>query len=153
MQRQTVDEELQAMRDREAIRAVIANYCRGVDMKDKALFLSLWEPDARWTFSEPFQSLSASGLQEIERAIEGIWTTNKETYHYTCNSIITLRGDEAESVSDVLALGIDAKDRLTLIAASYHDRFRRGGDGAWRFAERRIQLHRSLGLGQARYLF
>src|SRR5438445_712376 len=49
----TLEERIQVLEDREAIREVIANYCHGVDEHDQALFLSIWTEDAGYLIGEP----------------------------------------------------------------------------------------------------
>lgn len=134
----SIEERLQVLEDREAIREVIANYCRGVDQKDEALFLGLWEDDAKWTIGDPFGN--HVGLQQIKAILGAIWEGLPETHHFTTNSVITVTGQTASAVSDVDCTATDAKGRALLIAATYWDDLRKTSD-TWKFTERKVKIH------------
>lgn len=134
----TLEERVQVLEDREEIRQLIANYCRGVDGRDEDLFMSIWTDDARYLIGGQFGD--HVGLEEIRGILHGLWATFTEMHHYATNVVIEVDGDNARSFVNADVTGTDTKDRALMFAASYVDRLRRV-DGKWKFAERDIDLH------------
>jgi uncharacterized protein (TIGR02246 family) len=134
----TLEERIALLEDREAIRTVIANYCRGVDGKDEALFLSIWTEDARYLIGEPLGD--HHGLAAIKEIVHGIWQVYPETHHFTTNEVIEVTGDTARCVSDVDCTATDAVSRATMIAATYYDDLVRV-DGGWKIEQRRLTIY------------
>ena len=134
----TLEERVQVLEDREAIREVIANYCHGVDQHDQALFLSIWTEDAGYLIGEPLGD--HHGLAAIKDILHAIWQAFPETHHFTTNAVIEVDGDTARSVSNVDCTGTDAAGRAMLIAATYYDDFVRQY-GEWRISQRKLTIH------------
>ena len=132
-------ERLDVLEDREAIREVVANYCRGVDQKDEMLFLSIWEDDAKWTIGDPFGNIV--GIEQIRETLRGVWGVLPESHHFTTNTTINVTGrTRASAISDVDCTATDQNGRAILIAATYLDDLRKT-DGAWKFVERKVKIH------------
>jgi ketosteroid isomerase-like protein len=134
----TLEERVQAIEDREAIRELIANYCRGVDGRDEALFMSLWHDDARYLIGGAFGE--HQGLDEIKGILHGLWSTFTEMHHWATNVVIELNGDTAKAWVNADVTGTDTKGRALMFAASYQDQLARV-DGFWKFTVRDIDLH------------
>jgi uncharacterized protein (TIGR02246 family) len=134
-----VADRIRVLEDREAIKEVIANYCHGVDKRDKNLFLSLWVEDAEWRIGAPFGDFK--GRAQIGDVLEQIWQALPTSEHFTTNVVIDVRGDEAEAMSDVFCTATDSAGRAIMIAATYRDHLVRGSDGRWRFQVRGVKIH------------
>jgi uncharacterized protein (TIGR02246 family) len=134
----TLEDRIQALEDREAIRELVANYCRGVDGRDEDLFLSVFHDDARYNIGGAFGN--ADGRDEIQAMLHGLWATFTEMHHWATNVVIQLDGDTARAWVNADVSGTDNKGRALMFAASYQDRLTRV-DGTWRFAVRDIDLH------------
>jgi uncharacterized protein (TIGR02246 family) len=135
----TLEERIQTLEDREAIREVIANYCRGVDQHDEALFLSIWTEDAGYLIGNPLGD--HHGLAAIKDILHAIWEqAYPETHHFTTNAVIDVDGDTARCVSDVDCTATDIAGRAVLIAATYYDDLVRQ-HGEWRIKQRKLTIH------------
>jgi uncharacterized protein (TIGR02246 family) len=133
------ENQLRVLEDREAIKEVIANYCHGVDKRDRQLFLGLWAEDAEWLIGDPFGDFK--GRDQIADVLEQIWQALPTSEHFTTNVVIDVLGDEAEALSDVFCTATDSSGRAIMIAATYRDRLVRERDGKWRFKVRRVKIH------------
>lgn len=134
----TLEERIQVLEDRESIREVIANYCRGVDQRDEALFLSIWTEDAGYLIGEPLGD--HHGLAAIKDILHAIWEAFPETHHFTTNAVIEVDGDTARCTSDVDCTATDAAGRAMLIAATYYDDLVRQY-GEWRIKQRKLTIY------------
>jgi ketosteroid isomerase-like protein len=133
----TLEERIQTLEDRNEINNLIANYCRGVDSRDEALFLSIWADDAKWLIGEPLGN--PQGLGEIKRVLQTVWDILPESHHFTTNSVINVNGDMASAISDVDCTGTDKAGRALLIAAKYTDEYERIS-GTWKITQRRAEI-------------
>lgn len=119
--------------DKQKIREVVTNYCRGVDRMDRDLLMSCYHPDA----------IDDHGFFVDGR--EDFWDW---VQHYHCNAqsghqhIITnhscdLDGDIAHTETYWIFAGMDAKDySLSFGGGRYIDRMEKR-DGVWRIAARK----------------
>jgi ketosteroid isomerase-like protein len=137
----SLEERIQLLEDREAIRELVAKYCRGVDGRDEDLFMSIWTDDAKYLIGGPFGD--HEGLDGIKGILHGLWTTFTEMHHWATNVVIEVDGDEARSWVNADVTGTDTKGNALMFAATYTDRLRRDptGPGGWKFTERDIDLH------------
>jgi uncharacterized protein (TIGR02246 family) len=134
----TPEERIQAIEDREAIRELVANYCRGVDGRNEELFMSVFHDDAKYNIGGAFGD--ADGRDEIKGMLHGLWSTFTEMHHWATNVVIELDGDTARAWVNADVTGTDTKGNALMFAASYEDQLTRV-DGAWRFSVRDIDLH------------
>lgn len=119
--------------DKQKIREVVTNYCRGVDRMDRELLMSCYHPDA----------IDDHGFFVDDPQAFWDWV-----HHYHCNAqaghqhIITnhscdLDGDVAHTETYWIFAGIDAKDyTFSLGGGRYIDRMEKR-DGVWRIAARK----------------
>ena len=136
----TLEQRIQTLEDREAIRELIANYCRGVDGRDEQLFMSVFHDDARYLIGGTFGD--AIGTDDIKAMLHGLWSTFTEMHHWATNVVIEVDGDQARAWCNADVTGTDTKGRALMFAASYTDQLRRVGEGAtWKFTERDIDRH------------
>lgn len=134
----SLEDRIQALEDREAIRELVANYCRGVDGRNEELFLSVFHDDAQYLIGGAFGD--ASGREEIKGILHGLWATFTEMHHWATNVVIELDGDTARAWVNADVTGTDTRGRALMFAASYADQLTRV-DGTWKFSVRDIDLH------------
>lgn len=121
-----------------AIRALVANYCHGVDKRDRDRFVSIWHPDAEWLGGP---SGDCHGILEITRTLEErVWPGAAETHHWTSNLVIELDGDRATGLCDADVVVISPRGTPLMVAATYRDAFERRA-GTWRIARRAMEVH------------
>ena len=132
-----LEARLEALSAREAIRACLYRYCRGIDRCDEAALRSSYWPDA--TDRHGPYSGSASGF--IDWALAKLKEGGR-VIHTIGNIAIELRGAEAavESYFQAFQTDTDAqgKPRETFLCGRYIDRFERRGAGEWRVAARTV---------------
>jgi uncharacterized protein (TIGR02246 family) len=124
--------------DRDAIRAVVMRYFRGVDRADVALVASVFHPDAVEVRGR--NELSGPGMAEamVGSTVEHMAATS----HHVTSQTIELDGDVAGC--ETYCLGIHLQDRdgvpfRVKSASRYLDRFERR-DGEWRVVHRVVLL-------------
>ena len=137
----SLEERIQVLEDREAIRELIANYCRGVDGRDEDLFMSLWTDDAKYLLGGPFGDFE--GTEQIHGILHGLWSAFTEMHHWATNVVIEIDGNQARAWCNADVTGTDTLGRALMFAASYTDQLRRvsAGPGGWKFTVRDINLH------------
>lgn len=125
---------LDALLDRDAIRAALARVARGEDRRDAALIASACWPDSVTDYGV-FRGVFAEYLAWVVPGSEAM----VDTQHVLGQSHIELSGDEARVETHVISYhrvdhgGGDERD--TCIGGRYLDRFERR-DGEWRIAAR-----------------
>ncbi len=133
------DLALQELRDREAIRDVLADYCHTMDGRDEKGFREIWTEDAVYDVGGAFGSFT--GPDEIAGGARLIWNAFTQTHHWNANIIVQTTGsDRAVATSNVVAHLVDAQGNLILNASDYADEFVRTANG-WRFQKRSITIH------------
>ena len=132
---------VQALEDREAIRALWADYGRTLDARDFTAFSQLFSRDAEFVGGpgSPAKGPAAIGAF-LEKAIGTNYPNSKgRNFHLYFNESIDLRGDTGTAISKggfVMASGDNAKADFLLLA-TYRDQFVRE-DGKWKFKRREV---------------
>jgi hypothetical protein len=133
---------LRELADKEAIRTVLAKYCRAVDRGDVELLESVFHPDAihdhgefRGPHGEPGDGFSMWAVSKGNKMVETI-------QHSLGTVFIELDGDVAFVESYFLSPSVlqertDDEQMMTLLIGRYLDRFERRG-GEWRIAYRAV---------------
>ena len=122
--------------DRVAIRELACRYARAVDRRDWVLAATLFTDDA-------VLSSARFELVGVEQILRGLRTVERyrATFHAVHNQTLELAGDEAVGETYCVAnhlLERDGAARKLDWGIRYQDRYRRGGDGAWRFSRREL---------------
>ena len=130
--------ELQALLDERALRALSLDYGFHADARDGESFAKLFTTNA---------VLEGSGLRfdtpAALRAVPDRLNVYRKTYHLVHNIRVELKGDEATGVvyssSHHLKENPDGTFRDIVMYITYHDRYLRQGDG-WKFGRRQLML-------------
>jgi len=133
-----VNEQIQALLDKQSICEVLVTYCRGVDRCDEDLIRSAFHEDSyddHGYWKGPGHELAPFLADRLRKA-------NSATTHSITNVLIELDGDLARSESQVHATlirkGSDPVE-VDVVGARYLDRLSRQ-DGRWRIEHRIVVL-------------
>ena len=131
------------LRDRLALRALVEAYAFAVDRRDEAAFRALWTDDAVLTthVADGPAVTEKRGVDAIA-AVTTLIARHEATLHVVANHEVVLDGDDATGEADALAHhlspGGDGTHVDLEMGIRYRDAYRRGADGTWRFARRRV---------------
>jgi hypothetical protein len=139
---------LQEVSDRLEIAELIARYAHALDQRNWAGLESLFTPDAVLDFSSIGDGISGP---ERWRNRDANWSMSTSSLlvfanHIHANSIITLNGDDAEAVTELIGSTVrkqadgypgTIQAEWTQLGGWYEDTFRRGNSG-WRFSSRKL---------------
>jgi hypothetical protein len=134
----TQNPSIEELLDREAIRAVLARYCRAIDRLDAELLETVYHPGAL----EHHGAFRGDAETWRKRALKGIPENLERMRHLLGSTMIELDGDVAHAETYFTA-GCVLRERsegnrlLRVIDGRYVDRFeRRNGD--WRIVRRTV---------------
>jgi hypothetical protein len=127
---------VQELLDKEAIRAAMLRYCRGVDRADAGLIASAYHPDA---VDEHGQARFTG--DNVGPGIVELVQSARVSLHQVTNQQIELHGpDTAGSETYFTAWQLmesDGEERMLRALGRYVDRMERR-DGEWRIAHRKV---------------
>jgi uncharacterized protein (TIGR02246 family) len=134
----SVEERLQALEDREAIRGLLAAYRRALDDKDFDAYADLFGDDGEFVTD----ARTVRGRAEILpllaelQAAGALSVAAGDDRHLVTNVEVTVAGDHATALSTwvYLTRGAGGEPELSLVG-HYEDTLRRTAAG-WRFARR-----------------
>lgn len=133
----TIDERLDALESRSAIRNLVSEYAHAFDRRDRDLLKGLWHDDATFSLGEiggPFH-----GPDGILEGAEGLWAVNPVMHHWTANVVIHIDADRANGRCAVDVMVANVEDGPTQVGGSYEDTFERR-DGVWKFVTREFTV-------------
>ena len=136
----SVNQRLQAVEDREAIRALFVEYGRTLDNRDFTAFSKLFAKDSEFAGGG---GATAKGPEAIGALLQRLITTNYpdsrgKNFHLFFGESIQVDGNTATAVSKGgFVMANDANKPEMLLLATYHDEFVRE-DGRWKFKRREI---------------
>ncbi|HEY6533878.1 MAG TPA: nuclear transport factor 2 family protein [Acidimicrobiales bacterium] len=144
-----LDPRLQEVVDREAIRALLNRYFRGIDRGDAEMIASCFHPDA----VDESRPSGRAGLEEWREIV----ALNRDRVTATCHHLTThnieVDGDVAGSEAYCLGthLTADEPPRRMLTATRYLDRLQQR-DGEWRIVHRKAvkQMLGTISIDEAR---
>lgn len=131
-----IDAEVRRLLDRQAIAAVLADYCRGVDRGDLDLVRSAYHHDAI-EHHGAFRGRNPDDFIDYARERNGVFAI---VAHYICNHVIEFDGTVAYSEAYVIAVhrGTASDPSLQVVfGGRYVDRFEYR-DGRWAIADRAV---------------
>ena len=139
MTTKSVEQRLQEIEDRIAIKAIVDTFSNLADKQEFAALVMLLTEDAEvdFYFGEALAG-SWKGRAAFEAALVSFSGNFEATYHLNGQQVIELQGDNATSQHYCLAMQIAAsegKKRLTTNGVTYSDTYVRHPDG-WKIAKR-----------------
>jgi hypothetical protein len=131
-----VQAELLQLLDREAIRTVVARYCRGWDRRDRDLVQSCYWPEAtddHGLYRGPASDFFDASMRAEQHTLHSV------IHHHLGQSLIELDRPRATAETYCLATMVDAArpDEVVLLTVRYVDRFE-VRDGEWRIRDRHV---------------
>lgn len=131
-----MDQALQTLIDKDAIRELVLLYSRAIDRKDVALLRDLYTDDATDSHGDSFDGPASAYCDFIERSLPYMPYSG----HHACNHLISVDGDEGNGEVYALAYHVipnrDGGQEEDFMAVRYIDNYRRCQDGKWRFSRR-----------------
>lgn len=128
-------EALQQLLDKEACRALVLRFARGIDRRDEAVLRDIFHPDG--TDDHGYFKGSAS---EFIAWVLPVLATMERTQHCVSNILVDVNGDEAVSEAYFVAwhdlVAPDGKEIRMTAAGRYLDHFRKH-DGEWKIFHRK----------------
>ena len=139
MTTKTIEQRLQEVEDRVAIKSIVDTFSNLADKKDMASVVQLLTEDAdvEFYFGAALAG-SWKGRAEFERAMTGAGASFDSTHHINGHQVIEVEGDTASSELYCLAIQIASaggKKTLTTNGVTYSDTLVRQGDG-WKISKR-----------------
>ena len=125
-----------ALKDKDAIREVMALYCQALDSCRFADVAALFLPDGEWTTDYG----SARGRDAIEVLLRNTVPLKGEgpqRKHYITNTVIRFDDGAAHCVSDYLIIRESETGLIPVMGGTYRDTFREQ-DGGWYFARKEL---------------
>lgn len=127
-----LERKLAHLLDREAIRDVVANYCRGVDRLDRDLLLSVYHPDALDDHAG-----FVGHREEFWAFVSDLHGTyHRVTQHYIANHLAEIDGDTAHAETYFIFIAMnEAGQPFTMLGGRYLDKLEKRG-GKWAILNR-----------------
>ncbi|MRH91684.1 hypothetical protein GFY24_30310 [Nocardia sp. SYP-A9097] len=122
-------QRLQELSDRTDLTELAVGITRCLDTRDFAGLAGIYTPDAELTMPGS-STRGATGIAEIARRNH---ETFDRTQHFVTGPVVTLNGDQASLVADVVAALVSDTGAVRLVGSRYELRAVRTTAG-WRFA-------------------
>ena len=135
MSAQTIEQRIHRLEAREAIRELVAGYCRVIDNRDVDGIAALFTPDARFRSRDGV--MNASGREAIIQQFHGRFAVLGPSNHFTHDHSIWFEGDDGLHARGLVNSHAEVvrNNEPMWAALRYEDEYR-FEDGAWRFADR-----------------
>ncbi|MFN8221616.1 MAG: nuclear transport factor 2 family protein [Gaiellales bacterium] len=134
-----LERRLQALEDREAIRNLLQEYRRTLDLRDMRAFSELYAVDGTWTGA----SGSATGPEAIYEMLVGVLPDNPPApaatlWHWISDPAITVAGDRGTASSFWMHVRRGEGDTPLLPTLGHYQDDLVRESGRWRFQLRRV---------------
>jgi hypothetical protein len=133
-------DRVQALEDRESIRALLVSYARTLDERDFVGFEQLWARNAEFIGGANDRAAGPAAIRDL---LQGLLKVNAapvpgRDFHLVMNQTVDVTGDTATGFSrgTWVVTDPDKKMRVSIIA-NYYDQFVRE-DGRWKFKRHQI---------------
>ena len=140
-----IEQRLQQLEDRIAIREVIDKYTYCADTRDAQGQMALFTEDTNFEVFMDEKSSTPTQVVRNRRDLFPIFdnlNTYLSTMHFNGQSTVKLEGDRASSITYCRAYHLNVKDEkqsFMIAGIRYYDVIVRQG-GAWLFAERKLKV-------------
>lgn len=139
----TIDDlsaRLQLVEDRQEIADLLVRYARAVDDGDDEQLASCFTDDAEATFAGIHAGVGGPAITSFLRSTMGA-TARPASTHNIANIAVTIRGDEADAVSNAVVYGVRGDPpEMRARGVRYEDSLVRTSDG-WRIRRRTHRPH------------
>jgi ketosteroid isomerase-like protein len=135
-----LQKRIDQLESRHAIAELVTAYCLACDEQDMPRLMSLFTPDCKMRSKDP-QFMQATGLAEIERMFERMFSIRGPAYHWTHDHTVSFdTADPNRATGMVLAHAETTPNGVASLAAiRYYDEYRRTG-GTWKFQARTLHF-------------
>lgn len=134
----SVEERIDQLEARGAIRELLADYAHGCDRHQADRFIRIWHEDAVWNVGGAFGT--ATGAEEIEKVLNDIWTASPETHHWITDVTVRFTGpDSAEGDAHTICYVRNAEDDELFVSCDYDNTYERR-NGQWRVATLTLKI-------------
>ena len=120
-----------------AVMETLARYSNCVDSGDAPGFAAVFTEDAVWQWEAI--GLTYTGRNQLRTLAEGIARHLPGAQHMVSNPIVTIDGDHAHCVSQVITFLSRPENIYTVLQGFYEDTLRKVGD-SWLIAHRRVRV-------------
>lgn len=131
-------EALRQLLDREAITAVLYQYCRGMDLLDMDLLAGSFTEDGFLDIG-PVQRMQTRGASAIHESMKRMKRFSRSSHHLSNIQIDFQSINRASCVSYILAWHEMPDGHTGTMMGQYHDDFERTPIG-WRIAKRQLRM-------------
>ncbi len=133
-----MEERLRSLEDREAIRELVCRYNAVMDNREIDAVPDLFTEDAE--VSSHDGALSSIGRDAVVEMYQGRWGVLGPSLHWGHDHRIALDPDDGDRATGQVGLHAEMSrfGVASMSAIRYDDAYRRGADGRWRFASRRL---------------
>jgi ketosteroid isomerase-like protein len=134
----SIEQRLQILEDKEAIRQIIIDYASALDEQDADSYVGLFADDGEWAIG----SMVRKGKDEIRALVDGLFRSrtddfvNLESFEITFHPRIELDGDRAKMRSGHVAFRrAPGGNPVPVLFGRYEDEFIRE-NGTWKILRR-----------------
>jgi uncharacterized protein (TIGR02246 family) len=139
MEALSVEQRLDQVESRQAIREVMAGYAFGCDNHDGERFMRIFHDDAIWNVGGIFGD--ANGAEEIKKVLEDIWVSSPETRHWITDVTVDFAGaDSATGDAHTICFVKNSDGDELFVACDYDNSYERR-DGTWRMSRCTLNVH------------
>lgn len=124
--------------ERQRIVDVLARYCERVDAYDMVGTAELFSAEATADYG-PGRGGPVHGRDAIRRRIAAGQAEFRRTHHQLGQSIVEVRGSEAEVLTYVMAWHERWDGERAVACLRYRDRLGRGAGGSWEITARQVE--------------
>lgn len=138
-----IEQKIQEVEDRYAIRALVDNYAFCADTRNAQGQMALFTEDTKFEVYYDPKSATPSQIVSSRTDLFPVFdnlNTYNATMHFNGQSSVVLDGDTATGIAYCMAHHLtieDGKQKFMVAAIRYHDRFVKQ-DGKWLFSERKL---------------
>ena len=123
-----------------ALRALVEQYAQAVDAGDSSAFVAVFTPDGHLAADDGVTVTDFYGREQLAQIPDGAKGIAATTMHFLGNHVVEIHGDSATGVAYCAANHLRADRSNLVMMVRYLDRYRRGSNGEWLIADRRVVI-------------